>query len=114
LKGKITRPSDGKEAKRVAFIQCAGSRDINHLPYCSSYCCQTSLKQAAYVREKNPDAMAYILYKDIRTPGEYELFYKKIQDDPGVMLTKGEVTGVSEASGGNLYVSVKDTLLGGM
>lgn len=113
LKGKITRPSDGKEAKRVAFIQCAGSRDANHLPYCSSYCCLTSLKQAAYVREKNPDAMAYILYKDIRTPGEYELFYKKIQDDPGVMLTKGEVTGVSEASGGNLYVSVKDTLLGG-
>lgn len=113
LKGKITRPSDGKEAKRVAFIQCAGSRDANHLPYCSSYCCQTSLKQAAYVREKNPDAMAYILYKDIRTPGEYELFYKKIQDDPGVMLTKGEVTGVSEASGGNLHVEVKDTLLGG-
>ncbi len=110
-KGKITR-SDGKEAKRVAFIQCAGSRDSNHLPYCSSYCCQTSLKQAAYVREKNPDALAFILYKDIRTPGQYELFYKKMQDDPGVMLTKGEVTGVSEAPGGALYVDVKDTLLG--
>jgi quinone-modifying oxidoreductase subunit QmoB len=113
LKGKITRPSDGKEAKRVAFIQCAGSRDANHLPYCSSYCCQTSLKQAAYVRQMNPEAMAYILYKDMRTPGEYELFYKKIQDDAGVMLTKGEVTGVSEAGGGNLHVEVKDTLLGG-
>ncbi|MBI5674565.1 MAG: hydrogenase iron-sulfur subunit [Nitrospirae bacterium] len=113
LKGKITRPSDGKEAKRVAFIQCAGSRDANHLPYCSAYCCQTSLKQAAYVRQMNPEAMAYILYKDIRTPGEYELFYKKIQDDPGVMLTKGEVTGVIDASGGNLHVEVKDTLLGG-
>ncbi len=109
--GKITRPSDGKEAKRVAFIQCAGSRDANHLSYCSSYCCQTSLKQAAYVRENNPDAIAYILYKDIRTPGQYELFYKKMQEDPGVMLTKGEVTGVSEV-GGNLHVDVKDTLLG--
>jgi quinone-modifying oxidoreductase subunit QmoB len=112
-KGRITRPSDGKEAKRVAFIQCAGSRDADHLPYCSSYCCQTSLKQAAYVRENNPDALAYILYKDIRTPGQYELFYKKMQDDPGVMLTKGEVTGVSQAPGGALYVDVKDTLLGG-
>ncbi len=112
-KGKITRPSDGKEAKRVAFIQCAGSRDANHLPYCSSFCCLTSLKQAAYVREKSPDSVAYILYKDMRTPGQYELFYKKMQDDPGVMLTKGEVTGVSEASDGNLYIEVKDTLLGG-
>ncbi|MEF9427609.1 MAG: FAD-dependent oxidoreductase, partial [Candidatus Mariimomonas ferrooxydans] len=74
-KGKITRPSDGKEAEKVAFIQCAGSRDQNHLPYCSSFCCLTSLKQAAYVREKNPDALAYILYKDMRTPGQYELFY---------------------------------------
>jgi quinone-modifying oxidoreductase subunit QmoB len=112
-KGKITRPSDGKVAKSVAFIQCAGSRDPEHLPYCSSYCCQTSLKQAAYVRESNPEASAYILYKDIRTPGQYELFYKKVQDDPGVMLTKGEVTGVSEAPGGGLYVEVGDTLLGG-
>lgn len=111
-KGKITRPSDGKEAKKVAFIQCAGSRDQNHLPYCSSFCCLTSLKQAAYVREKNPDALAYILYKDMRTPGQYELFYKKMQDDAGIMLTKGEVTGVSESSNGNLFIDVKDTLLG--
>jgi quinone-modifying oxidoreductase subunit QmoB len=110
--GKITRPSDGKEAKRVAFIQCAGSRDANHLPYCSSFCCLTSLKQAAYVREKSPDALAYILYKDIRTPGQYELFYQKMQDDPGVMMTKGEISGVSDASDGNLYIDVKDTLLG--
>ena len=55
-KGKIIRPSDGKEAKKVAFIQCAGSRDANHLPYCSSFCCATSLKQAKYVREKTSDA----------------------------------------------------------
>lgn len=111
-KGKITR-SDGREAKRVAFIQCAGSRDAEHLPYCSAYCCQTSLKQAAYVRESNPNAMAYIIYKDMRTPGQYELFYKKMQDDPGVMMTKGDVTGVSEAPGGGLSIDVKDTLLGG-
>ena len=110
--GKITRPSDGREAKRVAFIQCAGSRDPEHLPYCSSYCCLTSLKQAAYVREKNPDAIAYILYKDMRSPGQYELFYKKMQDDPGVMLTKGEVVAVEEAPGGNLEITLKDTLLG--
>jgi quinone-modifying oxidoreductase subunit QmoB len=111
-KGKIVRPSDGKAAKKVAFIQCAGSRDPEHLPYCSSFCCATSLKQAKYVREADDDAAAYIFYKDVRTPGQTEIFYKNMQDDPGVMLTKAEVTGISEASGGNLFVEAEDTLLG--
>ncbi|MBI4685339.1 MAG: hydrogenase iron-sulfur subunit [Nitrospirae bacterium] len=111
-KGKIIRPSDGKEAKKVAFIQCAGSRDPNHLPYCSSFCCATSLKQAKYVREKNSDAIAMIFYKDIRTPGQTELFYKNMQNDPGVLLTKADVTGVSDAGNGNLFVEAENTLLG--
>ncbi len=109
--GDITRPSDGKEAKKVAFIQCAGSRDPNHLPYCSSMCCATSLKQARYVRQKT-DALAMILYKDIRTPGRLEAFYKEAQNDPGIMLTKGEVTGVADAGNGNLYIMMENTLLG--
>jgi|Deesub1362A_J573_1020465.scaffolds.fasta_scaffold00268_17 quinone-modifying oxidoreductase subunit QmoB len=111
-KGKIVRPSDGKEAKRVAFIQCAGSRDPEHLPYCSAFCCATSLKQAKYVREKNADAAAYILYKDLRTPGQTEIFYKNMQNDPGIMLTKADVTGVTEAGNGNLYIEAENTLLG--
>jgi quinone-modifying oxidoreductase subunit QmoB len=110
-KGGITRPSDGKKAKRVAFIQCAGQRDPNHLPYCSAMCCTTSLKQAKYVRQ-DPDATAMILYKDIRTPGNLEYYYKAAQNDPGVMLTKGDVTGVSEAGNGNLYVEMENSLLG--
>jgi quinone-modifying oxidoreductase subunit QmoB len=111
-KGKFVRPSDGKEVKSVAFIQCAGSRDSNHLPYCSSYCCLTSLKQAAYIREHDSEAKVYILYKDIRTPAQYELFYKKVQEDAGVFLTKGEVVGVSEDSDNNLIIDVDNTLLG--
>ncbi|TAL25175.1 MAG: FAD-dependent oxidoreductase [Nitrospirae bacterium] len=111
-RGKIIRPSDGKEAKKVAFIQCAGSRDPNHLPYCSAFCCGTSLKQAKYVREKNSDAVAMIFYKDIRTPGQSELFYKNMQNDPGVLLTKGDVTGVSDAGNGSLYVEAENTLMG--
>ncbi|HBR22462.1 MAG TPA: heterodisulfide reductase subunit A [Nitrospiraceae bacterium] len=111
-KGKIIRPSDGKEAKKVAFIQCAGSRDPNHLPYCSSFCCATSLKQAKYVREKNSNAIAMIFYKDIRTPGQLELFYKNIQNDPGVLLTKADVTGISDAGNSSLFVEVENALLG--
>ena len=110
--GKIVRPSDGKAPEAVAFIQCAGSRDPEHLPYCSDFCCMASLKQALYVRESNPNAIAYILYKDIRTPGQTELFYKQVQSDPGVMLTKAEIAAVELGSGGKLVIKATDTLLG--
>jgi quinone-modifying oxidoreductase, subunit QmoB len=110
--GKIVRPSDGKPANRVAFIQCAGSRDPEHLPYCSDFCCLASLKQALYVRQQNPNALAYILYKDIRTPGQTELFYKEAQSDPGVMLTKAEIEGIALGGDGRLQITAKDTLLG--
>ncbi|HWU41135.1 MAG TPA: FAD-dependent oxidoreductase, partial [Candidatus Acidoferrum sp.] len=110
--GKIVRPSDGKAPEAVAFVLCAGQRDPDHLPYCSDICCASSIKQALYVRQANPNAAAMILYKDIRTPGQLELFYKEAQSDPGVMLTKAEVTGVEPIPGGKLKVSAKDTLLG--
>ena len=111
-KGKILRPSDGKPAKKVAFIQCAGSRDPNHLPYCSAICCSTSLKQAKYVRELNTDAAAMIFYIDMRTPGQMELFYKNMQNDPGVMLAKADVKGVSESGTGNLSVILENSIFG--
>lgn len=109
--GAITR-KDGQPAKSVVFVQCAGSRDENHLPYCSSTCCMTSLKQAAYIRELDNDAKAYIVYRDMRTPGQYEAFYKKQQDDPGVFMTKGNVVGVNEASDKSVLVDVDESLLG--
>ncbi|MFH1563291.1 MAG: FAD-dependent oxidoreductase [Nitrospirota bacterium] len=111
-KGKIARPSDGKEAMNIAFIQCAGSRDANHLPYCSTFCCMTSLKQAIYVREQNQDAAAYIFYKDMRTMGQYEDFYIRAQEDEGIFLTKGDVVGIEPIAGDNLAVTVENTLLG--
>ncbi|HWT78039.1 MAG TPA: hydrogenase iron-sulfur subunit, partial [Candidatus Methylomirabilis sp.] len=110
--GKIVRPSDGKAPEAVAFILCAGQRDPDHLPYCSDICCASSVKQALYVRQANPNAAAMILYKDIRIPGQMELFYKEAQSDPGLMFTKAEVTGVEPIPGGKLKVSAKDTLLG--
>ncbi|MGE5892585.1 MAG: FAD-dependent oxidoreductase [bacterium] len=112
MKGKITRPSDGKPAKSVVFIQCAGQRDAAHIPYCSSVCCNVSLKQAMYVREQNPDAGAYIIYKDMRTPGLYENFYKTAQNDEGIFLAKGEVLSVDEGPNGTVLVGVDNQLLG--
>lgn len=110
--GKVRRPSDNKEVKTVVFVQCAGSRDKDHLPYCSSVCCLTSLKQASYVRSGNPDAKVYIVYKDMRTPGQYENFYKDKQTDEGIFLTKGDVAGITENKDGSLTVAVKNTLIG--
>ena len=84
----------GKVPDRVMFILCAGSRDKEHLPYCSSYCCTAALKQALYVREKNPDAQVYIVYRDIRTTGFQENFYKDVQADDAIFLTKGSIGSV--------------------
>jgi len=111
--GEILRPSDGKKAENVAFVQCAGSRDVNHLPYCSSVCCMAALKQARYVREKNPDAKATIFYIDIRTVGSLEKFYYDMLDDESVSCIKGKVAGVSQDSdGADLILDVEDTISG--
>ena len=96
-KGKILRPSDDKAPASVAFVQCAGSRDENHLPYCSYICCMASLKHATYIREQYPDTKVYIFYIDIRSPGDrYEKFYNKIKEDENVIFIKGKVAEVSE------------------
>jgi quinone-modifying oxidoreductase subunit QmoA len=112
--GKIVRPSDGKEIKNIAFVQCAGSRDENHLPYCSSICCLATLKHAMYVKEQYPEAKMQIYYIDIRTPGLYEQrFYWKIKDDPSVIFTKGKVAGITEEAGTNdVIVEVEDIYAG--
>ncbi|MCK4361438.1 MAG: hydrogenase iron-sulfur subunit, partial [Bacteroidales bacterium] len=105
----IVRPSDGKPVNSVLFIQCAGSRNDKHLPYCSNFCCGTSLKQAKYIREFNSDSSVFIIYKDIRTPGHYENFYKEIQNDEQIFLTKGDVVNISEEND-ELIVTVDNTL----
>ncbi|RKX18551.1 MAG: heterodisulfide reductase subunit A, partial [Candidatus Zixiibacteriota bacterium] len=110
--GELKRPSDGKPVESVAFIQCAGSRDQDHLPYCSAVCCRVSLKQAKYVRQMNPVAKVYIIYKDLRSPAQYEAFYAKVQDDDGIFLTKGEIAGVVRESDGKMSIEVEETLLG--
>jgi quinone-modifying oxidoreductase subunit QmoB len=108
-KGPLVRPSDGKPAQNVLFVQCAGSRDPEHLPYCSSICCQTTLKQAAYLRQQNPKAQAYVLYKDMRTPGQAEEFYREAQRQ-GTVFVRGELKELSKPNG-KLSASVHDLLL---
>jgi quinone-modifying oxidoreductase subunit QmoB len=109
--GEIKRPSDGKPIESVAFIQCAGSRDQDHLPYCSAVCCRVSLKQAMYVREMYPDAKIYIIYKDVRSPAQFEMFYANVQNDEAIFMTKGEIAKVATENG-KVVIDVEETLLG--
>ena len=109
--GEILRPSDGKKAENVAFVQCAGSRDENHLPYCSAVCCMASLKQVRYLREKNENARATIFYIDIRTTGRLEKFYYDMLDDENITTIKGKVAEITEEPGSNnLILDVENTL----
>ncbi len=111
--GQILRPSDQQAPLKVAFVQCAGSRDENHLPYCSYICCMASLKQATYLREKNPEAEIYIFYIDIRSPGRYEQFYWKVRDDEKVHLIRGKVAKITQEPGtDNVVVVAEDTAVG--
>ena len=110
--GKITRPSDGQEAKSIAFIQCGGTREKEHHSYCSSICCLTSLKQALYLRENDEDSKAYIFYEFMRTPGKYEDFYRRAQEDHGIFLTRGEVTDVASNGNGKLSLTAQNTMIG--
>jgi quinone-modifying oxidoreductase subunit QmoA len=109
--GEIIRPSDGKKAEDVAFVQCAGSRDENHLRYCSAVCCMASLKQARYLREKNESSKVTVFYIDIRTIGRQEKFYYDMLADENLSFVKGKVAEINEEPGtGNLMLDVEDTL----
>ncbi len=109
--GRIKR-ADGKEVKSVAFLQCAGQRDASgsHLAYCSGHCCATSIKQAMYFKDANPEVDTLILYQDLRVPGMGEDFYRSAQDK-GVIFTKGVATKVSGGGAGQASVSFKDLIL---
>ncbi len=113
-KGQILRPSDQKAPASIAFVQCAGSRDENYLPYCSYICCMASLKHATYLRAQYPDAQIYIFYIDLRAPGlRYERFYETIKADKNVFFVKGKVAEVSEdAATGNITVTAENALTG--
>jgi quinone-modifying oxidoreductase, subunit QmoB len=110
--GRLDRPSDGKSVNSVLFVQCAGSRDPQHLSYCSSVCCMTTLKQAEYFRRQNPDVEVFVIYRDIVTPGPYEKYYEKVQNHPLNFFMKGNVESFERDADGKTIVTVKGSLLG--
>jgi quinone-modifying oxidoreductase subunit QmoA len=111
--GKLVRPSDGAEAKSIAFIQCAGSRDRNHLTHCSRICCMATLKQTTYLTEQfgeQSEAEATIYYIDIRAIDRFEEFYNRVQEDEKVSFVKSKVAYIAEdKASGNPILHGVDT-----
>ena len=91
--GHIARPSDGKEPKRIVFIQCVGSRGTGKFIYCSGFCCMYSIKQAVLAKERIPGVDVYVLYTDMRTNFKgYEEFFRRAKE-LGVKFVRVDLAG---------------------
>ena len=110
--GKILCPSDGSEPKSIAFIQCAGSRDENHLPFCSTVCCLASLKQAMFTRAQYPEAEITIYFIDIRAMDRNEDFYTKVKAEGNVNFIKSKIASI-HTDGPKPVVEGENTTTGG-
>lgn len=113
--GQVIRLSDGKHPKRIAFIQCVGSRDAKAgNKYCSNVCCMYAMKNSQLIIEHEPDTKIDIYYMDIRAFSKgYEEFYERSAWQYGINFIRGrpsEIIEIPETK--NLIIKAEDTLLG--
>ncbi len=95
--GQLARPSDGKPVRKMAFLQCVGSRDENKCGkgYCSSVCCMAAIKEATVAKEHMPGLFTSIFYMDIRTHGKgFDKYFEKAKNELGVRFVRCRVHGV--------------------
>jgi len=106
--GRVLRPSDGKIPRRIAYVQCAGSRDKSiGVPYCSRVCCMYAIKQALLTKHYIPGVEVTLYYMDIRAFGKgYEQFYRRAKEE-GVQVVKGKVATITEDKEQNPIVRVE-------
>jgi heterodisulfide reductase subunit A-like polyferredoxin len=99
--GHIQRLSDGKDPKKIAFIQCVGSRDRNHgNPYCSSVCCMYTIKEAVIAKEHSPELDITVYYMDIRAFGkEFDYYYNRAKDEVGINFVRSRVANIERLEG---------------
>lgn len=109
--GKLQLPSGGKAPERIIFVQCAGSRDEEHLSYCSGDCCAATLRQVAAVHQLQPETSCTVVYRDMRTPGQLEHFYLAVQEQARPVLAQGQVESVTQ-NGQELSLLMHDVMLG--
>ncbi|UCC19006.1 MAG: CoB--CoM heterodisulfide reductase iron-sulfur subunit A family protein [Promethearchaeota archaeon] len=96
--GHVLRPSDEQEPEIIAFIQCAGSRDLHeNVPYCSSVCCMYTAKEAIITKEHSENSQCFVFRHDIRAFGKgfYE-FTQRAQDEYGVKYFQTKISTIEE------------------
>jgi heterodisulfide reductase subunit A len=97
--GLVLRPSDGEIPKKIAFIQCVGSRDLQlGNNYCSAACCMYGMKEAVIAKEHTPSPLdATIFYMDMRAYGkEFDAYYERAQGEWGIRFVRSRVAAVVE------------------
>jgi heterodisulfide reductase subunit A len=101
--GHLVRPSDHKEPKKIAWLQCVGSRDVKHHSYCSAVCCMYAIKEAVIAKEhckKEYDLDAAIFYMDMRTYGkDFELYYNRAREESGVRFVRSRIHSIEPVPG---------------
>ena len=107
--GHLSRPSDGKPVRKVAFMQCVGSRDENLCGngYCSSVCCMYAIKEAVIAKDHVPGLETTIFYMDMRTHGkDFDQYLERAKDESGVRFVRCRVNGVETiGTSGDLRLS---------
>ena len=111
--GDLIRPSDLRNPKKLAFINCVGSRDKRYNPYCSNFCCMYSIKNAVLLKQMDPNLDITVYYMDIRTPSKgYEEFYDRARE-LGIHFIQGRPSLITEdPTTRNLFVHSEDVALG--
>ncbi|HET90055.1 MAG TPA: FAD-dependent oxidoreductase [Chloroflexi bacterium] len=99
--GVVQRPSDGRHPRKIAFIQCVGSRDLAcDQGYCSAVCCMYAVKEALIAQEHDPKVEATIFYMDVRSYGKgFERYVERAEQEYGVRFVRSMVSSVTEAAG---------------
>ncbi len=104
--GQLARPSDGREPRKIAWIQCVGSRELHHCDhgYCSSVCCMYAIKQAVIAKEHAGGELdCAVFYIDLRTPGkEFERYFNDARDKHGVRFIRSRVPAIETGAGNRL------------
>ncbi|UCE91891.1 MAG: CoB--CoM heterodisulfide reductase iron-sulfur subunit A family protein [Methanobacteriota archaeon] len=112
--GHLIRPSDGETPRRVAFIQCVGSRNKKiGTDYCSRVCCMYSMKNAQIIKEHEPDTEIAVYYNDIRAFGKgFEELYHRVREEYGIEFIRGRPAKLSENPETNsITIRAEETLL---
>jgi heterodisulfide reductase subunit A-like polyferredoxin len=102
--GHVMRRSDGAPPRRIAFLQCVGSRDRQcGNAYCSSVCCMYAIKEAVIAQEHDPDVQASIFFMDMRAYGkDFDKYYERARDEYGVRFVRSRVARVDGNPDGTL------------